>query len=213
MSLHPALRSLRAGSPDALLTLEFYIDPVCPFSKRLFTSFYNNVLPQLGAGKYKEVNAIIRPQIQPWHPSSTLTVESLLAVSVLANKSDTVFEYLKSLFDASDKYYDSHTISEPRQQTYERLAKLAGKLVDSKDFANLVAIDAAGSEQEEGKNAGNKVTVLVKWITKLGRQNGIHVTPTVLLNGLVDNEVSSSWQAKEWEEYLDKQLKAAKQPI
>lgn len=37
---------------------------------------------------------------------------------------------------------------------------------------------------------------------KFSRQNGIHVSPTVLWDGLVANEISSSWGEKEWNEFL-----------
>jgi hypothetical protein len=39
---------------------------------------------------------------------------------------------------------------------------------------------------------------------KIGRQNGIHVTPTALLDGLVDPSIDSSLGAKEWKEWFDK---------
>jgi hypothetical protein len=35
-----------------------------------------------------------------------------------------------------------------------------------------------------------------------GRQNGIHFTPTVLLNGLEDGSVSSSFGKEDWDKYL-----------
>ncbi|PAV21030.1 hypothetical protein PNOK_0365700 [Pyrrhoderma noxium] len=37
---------------------------------------------------------------------------------------------------------------------------------------------------------------------KFARQNGIHVSPTVLWDGLVVNEISSSWGAQEWSDFL-----------
>lgn len=37
---------------------------------------------------------------------------------------------------------------------------------------------------------------------KIGRQNGIHVTPTVLFDGLKEDSVSSSWGQEEWEQFL-----------
>lgn len=41
---------------------------------------------------------------------------------------------------------------------------------------------------------------------KLGRQNGIHVTPTVLWNGIVEGSVSSSFGGKEWGEFFEKNV-------
>ena len=41
---------------------------------------------------------------------------------------------------------------------------------------------------------------------KFSRQNGIHVSPTVLWDGIVANEISSSWGDKEWAEFLEKNV-------
>ena len=41
---------------------------------------------------------------------------------------------------------------------------------------------------------------------KFSRQNCIHVSPTVLWDGLVANEISSSWGEKEWKEFLEKKV-------
>lgn len=214
MSVHPSLRLLRQGSPSALVTLEIYIDPVCPFSKRLFLAFHAHILPLIKTGRYHgRVAAIVRLQVQPWHPSSTMTVESVLAVAALSRDVDDVWDFTKQLFIKSDKFYDSFTVLESRADTYKRLKVLAQPFVKAPEFEKLLEIEPATDKDETGKNEGNKVTNLVKWSTKLGRQNGIHVTPTVLMNGIVDNEVSSSWLGKDWEAYLDKQLEAAVKPI
>lgn len=42
----------------------------------------------------------------------------------------------------------------------------------------------------------------VNGTVKFSRQNGIHVSPTVLWDGLQANEISSSWGEKEWNEFL-----------
>jgi len=42
----------------------------------------------------------------------------------------------------------------------------------------------------------------ISFLVKFARQNSIHVSPTVLWDGLVANEISSSWGEKEWHEFL-----------
>lgn len=51
------------------------------------------------------------------------------------------------------------------------------------------------------------MTADLKLQVKLGRQNGIHVTPTVLLDGLVDGSVSSSFGAEEWGKWVEEKIK------
>lgn len=49
---------------------------------------------------------------------------------------------------------------------------------------------------------GNSVTDEVKLITKLARKRGVHVSPTVYINGIEATQVSSSWSQEEWLELL-----------
>ena len=35
------------------------------------------------------------------------------------------------------------------------------------------------------------------------RKNGIHVSPTVYVNGLEDGRISSGWTLAQWQEYLE----------
>lgn len=46
------------------------------------------------------------------------------------------------------------------------------------------------------------VTNDLKLCIKYGRQNGVHVTPTVSLDGLVDPSISSSYSREDWIKYL-----------
>jgi hypothetical protein len=67
---------------------------------------------------------IFRPQIQPWHPSSTLVHEAALAVQQV--RPDKFWEFSERLFDQQKDYFDVGTRDEPRNETYRRLAELAG---------------------------------------------------------------------------------------
>ena len=52
-------------------------------------------------------------------------------------------------------------------------------------------------------NGGNGVTQRVKWAVKNHRARGVHVTPTVFVNGVEAVEVSSSWGLEEWCAFLE----------
>lgn len=202
MSITPKLSALRYGPASASNVVELYLDYVCPFSKKQFLTVYNDVLPIIANRETAKVAFIFRPQVQSWHPASTLVHESAIAVALL--QPDLFWKYSAKLFEESDKFYDSHTVSESRSQTYYRLSKLAGAVgVNESKFLDLLTINPASSPDETGKNGGNKVTDLLKAQVKLGRQNGIHVSPTVLLNGVVDGSVSSSFSKDDWKKYFD----------
>lgn len=57
-------------------------------------------------------------------------------------------------------------------------------------------------------NGGSTAFLDLKYLVREGRQNGIHFTPTVLLNGLEDAGVSSSWGKAEWDKFFNEKVDA-----
>ncbi len=146
---------------------------------------------------------IVRHQIQPWHPSSTLTHEAALAVQRIAPSK--FWDFSAALFENQLDFFDKGVIDEPRHATYRRLAKLAAESVgvDEGEVYDLLKV-----EFTEGgpKNAGNQVTNDVKLVVKMARLVGVHVSPTVLFDGVVANEISSGWTGEQWQEWLGKNV-------
>ncbi|KAH7060848.1 thioredoxin-like protein [Macrophomina phaseolina] len=205
MALNPrfAGQKLASGVTTAH-TLELYLDYVCPFSKKMFNTIYDHVLPTIKSKYESKLQIIFRQQIQPWHPSSTLVHEAGAAVLRLApNK---FYDFSKALFDKQADFFDVNVVNETRNNTYKRLAKVAGGVgVDEKEFYSLLEIsDKPGPDGS--LNSGNKVTDDVKVFVKTNRLVGIHVTPTVVFNGVVENSISSSFTKEQWEEWLEKNI-------
>ncbi|KAI9784145.1 MAG: hypothetical protein M1839_002649 [Geoglossum umbratile] len=192
------------ASPQAIHTVELYLDYVCPYSKKLFNTIYTEVLP-LAEKKYPgKVQFIFRQQIQPWHPSSTLVHEAGLAVLKLAP--NAFYPFSAALFAKQTEYYDVSVVHEARNQTYERLAKIAGSVgVDEVAFLKLLWVDDKPNS-EGGLNIGNGVTNDLKLLVKAARLVGVHVSPTVIFNGIVENSISSGWTTDQWDEYLQKNI-------
>ena len=193
-----------ASTSEAKHTLEIYLDYVCPFSAKIFKTFYKSVAPVIEE-KYTKpgVRVIFRQQIQPWHPSSTLTHEAGAAVLKTAPKSFWAFS--EKLFEQQKEYFDVNVVNESRNETYKRLAKLAGTVdgVDEKTILDLLLVsDKPGADGS--LNSGNKVTDDVKFMVKANRVTGVHVTPTVLFNGVEERSISSGWTLEQWQEWLQK---------
>lgn len=89
-----------------------------------------------------------------------------------------------------------------RRQAAEQLAKLAEKVGVPSEKVLQLLVNGTG----EPKNAGNKVSNDLKLFIRIGRQNGVHVSPTVLLDGLKDESISSGWELEQWKEYLKSKL-------
>ncbi|KAF9278779.1 hypothetical protein BGZ68_008351 [Mortierella alpina] len=206
MSLPPQYSAHRiSGTAEARHTLELYLDYVCPFSAKLWNQVYHHVLPWLEKDHPGQVQIILRNQIQPWHPSSTLTAEAALAVekidpSLFAPYSDTLFKQQKSFFDEA-------VVEKSRSEQYWALASLAtstrtmtSSLTEDQVYEQLHV--ASVQDLDRSTNTGNKVTNDLKYFVKIGRQNGIHVSPTALWDGVVENAISSGWSLDAWKEFL-----------
>jgi protein-disulfide isomerase len=148
-------------------------------------------------GKYEgKVKVIIRLQVQPWHLSSTLTHESALAV--VRASPDHFWPYSLALFKRQGEFFDIPTSTLTPIQIRENLAQVASEVIPSNavdEFRELLKLKGS-------PNGGVAVTDDLKYTIKFSRQNGVHVSPTVLWDGLIAGEISSSWGEKEWNEFL-----------
>jgi len=173
----------------------------------MFNTLYNSVFPAVKHSHYSNnVIFIFRQLIQPWHPSSTLAHEAALAVMKLTSFSTAEFwTFSEALFEHQKEYFDVSVVNETRNETYARLAKLAKDSVPvyEKDMMKLLRIPDRPGENGE-LNAGNGVTADVRMITKMARRIGAHVTPTVFLNGVEVQEISSGWSKEQWLGWLEK---------
>ncbi|KAL2826032.1 hypothetical protein BJY01DRAFT_151069 [Aspergillus pseudoustus] len=186
-------------------TLELYLDYVCPFSARLFKTFYSSARPLIDEKYHPILRVIFRQHIQPWHPSSTLTHEAGAAVLKIA--SDKFWEFSAALFEHQQEFFDVNVVNETRNQTYERLARI-GESVGVNKGELLTLLTVADKPDAEGQlNTGNKVTSDIKLMVRAGRVVGVHVSPTVFFNGVEESGISSSFAATQWEQWLAKNVK------
>ncbi|TFY69183.1 hypothetical protein EVG20_g3257 [Dentipellis fragilis] len=205
MALQPSLRPLIiAGRYDAPHTLDVFLDYVCPYSSKLSFTIDRVVKPLFEAGgRYEgKVKLIFRPQVQPWHGASTFVHEAGLAVARVAP--DKFWAFSLALFKRQEEFYDIPTSNLTPVQIREKLAEVAAEVLPQSKipaFKDLLALKST-------PNGGVSVTDDLKYTIKYSRQNGIHVSPTALWDGLVANEISSSWGEKEWSAYLAQKVAA-----
>ena len=181
--------------------IELYLDLICPFSQKMFCTLYNEVMPGLDESMKKDVSFVIQQVPQPWHPQGTYVHEAALAVKACAP--DAYPSYVRAIYEAfgSGKFKDDDTIDKSRKQIYSELLDLLGsgdeklKAVDKDAVAKLLTLQGEG-------NAGNAMTQHIKWAVKYHRCRGVHVTPTVHVNGLEAGMISSGWNAEQWGKYL-----------
>jgi protein-disulfide isomerase len=161
-------------------TLELYLDYVCPFSAKLFKTFYASARPLIQEKYQPRLRVIFRQHIQPWHPSSTLTHEAGAAVLKLAPHK--FWDFSAALFERQREFFDVNVVNQTRNETYKNLASIGESVgVDKHEMLNLLAV--SNIPDAEGQlNTGNKVTNDIKLMVKAGRVVGVHVSPTVYFN-------------------------------
>jgi len=138
---------------------------------------------------------------QPWHAPGAYAAEVSLAVE-LVDPSKYLATCQHFFEQQQDLCFDCVSYGMTRADMYAKLAAAA---------ADATGVDAAAVYEKvqflgTSPNAGNAVGQLVKWYAKHGRKNGIHVTPTVLVNGIEEPSISSGWSLDAWSEYLDGKL-------
>ncbi|CEQ38771.1 SPOSA6832_00230 [Sporobolomyces salmonicolor] len=221
----PQFATHRIGSATASHTLELFLDLVCPFSKKQLNGVRNELIPLIESNQLvkKHLSVVIcqvskraltilndNAVVQPWHSSSTLVHEAALGVSkVLTDKGTASFddpkvvskfqEYFFKLMDKQEEYYDEPCAAESPDQTRERLADLAASIgVDRESFVKAISVGKG--------NSGTSVTNDLKLQTKYHRTRGVHVTPTVFLDGLAEPSISSSFTREDWVKFLTEKV-------
>lgn len=133
----------------------------------MFQTLNSSVLPTISEKYPGKVRFLFRQQIQPWHPSSTLVHEA--AAAVLSVAPDKFWPYSASLFEHQKDFFDVSVVKESRNETYQRLAKIAGAVgVDEAKVFSMLEIPDKPAE-DGSLNGGNKVTNDIKLMVKVGR--------------------------------------------
>ena len=182
-----------------MIEIEAFLDFCCPFSAKHWKCFVLEVLPLF---KERGVNYRHYNVAQPWHAQSSYMHEAALAVEAI--DADKYTPFATALFANQAQFFDDTTWDKSRAQIYGELAGLAASAVGVD--AGALSAKLARKVVEGAHNTGNEATDTLKFYTKFHRTRGIHVTPTVMVNGVVDDSISSGWSLEQWTTYLDTML-------
>ncbi|KAL3928022.1 MAG: hypothetical protein SGBAC_012829 [Bacillariaceae sp.] len=175
------------------IQIECFLDLICPFSAKMFNTLYDKVIPSLD----EDITVTVHQVVQPWHPQGTFVHEAALAVREVSPVHYAPYvSALYAVFLNDGKFKDQDTWNKTRAQIYEELLELVPEDVDK------VAVKALLMMGEAGGNAGNEMTKHLKFACKFHRTRGVHVTPTVFVNGVEAGVVSSGWSEEDWKKFL-----------
>ncbi|MFC3167342.1 DsbA family protein [Paracoccus fontiphilus] len=147
-------------------SFEIFLEPTCPFSVKAF----RKLDAFLDAAGRDRVTVKLRMQSQPWHLFSPVVTRCVLAASMTEGGRDKARRVLDAIADHRDDFeFEEHrkgpNMDATPRQIIARLEDRSGvALADAFAFPELEAV--------------------IKWHAKYARQNGIHVSPTFMVNGL-----------------------------
>jgi protein-disulfide isomerase len=159
---------------------DMFLEPTCPYSARAFAKLDET----LAASGSDNITINIRLHSQPWHMYSGVIVRCVLAASTLPTGKEAARAVLAAVGAHREEFEFTRHCTGPNmdatpRQIIERLENYCGfKLADAFAIPNL--------DRE------------IKRHTKYARQNGIHVSPTFMIDGLVQPDLGSGDKVSDW---------------
>jgi hypothetical protein len=159
---------------------EVFLEPTCPFSGKAFGKL-DDLLDQAGEDR---ITVKIRLHSQPWHMYSGVIVRSILAASTLESGKAAAKSVMAAVAEHREEFeFDRHCSGSNLDATpndiIRRIERYSGVMI-----AKAFAIPDLDRE--------------VKWHCKYARQNGIHVSPTFMIDGLIQADMSSGDSVADW---------------
>lgn len=159
---------------------EAFLEPTCPYSVKAFRKL-DDLLAQAGANR---ITIKIRLQSQPWHMYSGVIVRCILAASTLQDGKAAAKAVLTAVADHREEFeFERHcrgpNLDATPNDIIARIERYSGL-----SLAEPFGIPTLDRE--------------IKWHCKYARQNGIHVSPTFMIDGLVQADMSSGDAVSDW---------------
>ncbi len=165
-------------------TFEIFLEPTCPFSARAFAKL-RGLLELVGPDK---LSIRIWLQSQPWHLFSGIICRAIVAASTGRQGRQAAKQVMAAIFDQREAFeFDEHrtgpNLDVTPNQLIARIEQVSGVSVSD-------GFQIPGLEK------------VVKQHTRYARQNGIHESPTFIINGLVNPKVSSGDTIEQWHDSI-----------
>lgn len=169
--------------------LEVFIEPTCPFCVRALKKMHP-LLERVGEDR---LTIKLRLHQQPWHLYSAVVTRCIIAASTLENGRDRAWKVIEAVMGHREEFvFKNHATGPNRQTTPDEVIAWLEALSGVELAA---AFDIPDLDDE------------AKWHAKYSRQNGIHVSPTFILNGLIQPQMGSGDAVEDWADII-----AASQP-
>jgi hypothetical protein len=159
---------------------ELFLEPTCPYSVKAFGKL-DETLALAGEDR---ITIKIRLQSQPWHMYSGVVVRCILAASTLPGGKEAA----KAVMAAVGAH----------REEFEFARHCGGPNMDVTPNEIIARIEAYSGLKLADIFAVPDLTQDVKWHVKYVRLNGIHVSPTFMIDGVVQADMSSGDAVADW---------------
>jgi hypothetical protein len=159
---------------------EMFLEPTCPFSVRAF----GKIDETLALAGEDRITVKVRLQSQPWHMYSGVVVRCILAASTLPGGRDAA----KAVMAAVAAH----------REEFEFTRHAGGPNMDVTPNQIIARIEAYSGVRLAEAFAIPDLDREIKWHCKYARQNGIHVSPTFMIDGLVQADMGSGDAVADW---------------
>jgi protein-disulfide isomerase len=160
--------------------LEVFLEPTCPFSAKAFGKL-DDLLAQAGEDR---ISVKLRLQSQPWHMYSGVIVRCVVAASTLETGKQAAKAVLAAVAAHREEFeFDRHC---------------GGANLDATPNDIIARIESYSGVKLAEAFAIPDLDREIKWHCKYARQNGIHVSPTFMIDGVVQPDMSSGDTVSDW---------------
>jgi hypothetical protein len=206
----PPLPPLPLGFGSPLIPqIEVFIDYTCPFSAKLFNTLSKLKADDQSQKLCEKVNFVYHCLPQPWHPQGIVIAETVLAL-VKVQGSSCFTSASSSLFDPKIQplFWDDEVGDLSRSGIQDLVLKHTIGEGEGESSIRQQVLSSLAILPNSG-NGGNEITTTLKQVVKYHRLRGIHVTPTVVINGIEAPDVGSGWSVEEWRNKLEEVVQAS----
>lgn len=164
---------------------EVFLEPTCPHSVLAFNKLFR-LLDEVGEDR---IRVRIWMQSQPWHLFSGVIVRCIIAASTLKEGKEAARKVMQAVadhraeFEFGENHAGGENMNATPNQIVERIEKYGGVALKS-------AFAIPSLERE------------IKRHCRFARQNGIHFSPTIMIDGLIQPDMSSRDEVSAWAEKL-----------
>ncbi len=164
--------------------LELFLEPTCPYSVRAFNKMHD-LLAVAGA---ERITVKLRLHSQPWHMYSGVIVRCVLAASMLEGGRNDAWRVLKAVGDNREAFeFEGHCRGANMDATPNDIIR---RIEDHSGLALAAAFELP------------ELVAEIKRHTRLARQNGVHVSPTFMIDGLIQPDMGSGDPVEDWARQL-----------